>query len=126
MFTEAETTMSTIYEQYRNKRLADPDFRSHYEQHRAEIDAVDRIVADIEARRVELGLTKADLARLVGRRPEAIRRLLSGNIVNPTLTTVSEMATVLGMEIVVKPTISAKTLGPEVKAKARSLTTASR
>lgn len=118
--------MSTIYEQYRNKRLADPDFRLHYEQHRAEIDAVDRIVADIEARRVELGLTKADLARLVGRRPEAIRRLLSGNIVNPTLTTVSEMATVLGMEIVVKPTIPAKILGPEVKAKARSLTTASR
>ncbi len=117
--------MSTFYEQYRNQRLADPGFRSHYEQHRAEIDAVDRIVADVEARRVELGLTKADLARLVGRRPESIRRLLSGNIVNPTLMTVSEMATVLGMEIIVKPTTSAEILGPQIKEKARLLTASS-
>jgi len=118
--------MNTFYEQYRNQRLADPDFRSHYEQHRAEIDAVDRVVADVEARRVELGLTKADLARLVGRRPESIRRLLSGGIVNPTLMTVSEMATALGMEIIVQPTTSAKTLGPKIKKKARLLAAASR
>ena len=37
-----------IYEQYRNQRLADAEFRAHYELHRAEIDAVDRVVADIE------------------------------------------------------------------------------
>ncbi len=113
--------MSTFYEQYRDRRLADPQFRSHYEQHRAEIDAVDRVVADVEARRMELGLTKADLARLVGRNPASVRRLLSGNLVNPTLATVSEIATVLGMEIVVKPMGSAKKLAPEIKQKARQL-----
>jgi len=99
--------MTSAYEEYRNRRLADLEFRSHYERHRREIDAVDRVVAAIEARRVELGLTKADLARLVGRKPEAVRRLLSGNLVNPTLTTVSEMATALGMEMVMRPTTSA-------------------
>ncbi len=114
------------YEQYRNQRLADPDFRSHYELHRVGIDAADRIVADVEARRAELGLTKADLARLVGRRPESIRRLVSGGIVNPRLMTVSEMATVLGMEIIVQPTASAETFGPKIKEKARLLTAASR
>ncbi len=113
--------MSTFYEQYRKQRLTDPAFRSHYEQHRVEIDAVDRVVARIEDRRVELGLTKAGLARLVGRKPESVRRLLSGNVVNPTLTTVSEIVTALGMEIVVKPTAPAKTLGPQVKRRARLL-----
>ena len=113
--------MTNIYEQYRNQRLADAEFRAHYELHRAEIDAVDRVVADIEARRAALGLTKADLARLVGRKPESVRRLLSGKIVNPTLTTVSEMVTVLGMEITVKPTASVAEFGPEVKQKAREL-----
>jgi transcriptional regulator with XRE-family HTH domain len=113
--------MTSAYEEYKNRRLADPEFRSHYERHRREIDAVDRIVAAIEARRVELGLTKADLARLVGRKPEAVRRLLSGNLVNPTLTTVSEMATALGMEVVMRPTTSAGALGPKVQRKARRL-----
>jgi ribosome-binding protein aMBF1 (putative translation factor) len=116
-----ETTMISAYEEYRNRRLAEPEFRSHYERHRREVDAVDRIVAAIEARRVELGLTKADLARLVGRKPEAVRRLLSGNLVNPTLTTVSEMATALGMEVVMRPTTSAVALGPKVQRKARRL-----
>ncbi len=116
-----ENTMTGSYEDYRNRRLADPEFRSHYERHRREIDAVDRVVASIEARRVELGLTKADLARLVGRKPESVRRLLSGNLVNPTLTTVSEMAIALGMEMVVRPTTSAGTLGPKVQRKARRL-----
>ncbi len=113
--------MTSAYEGYRNRRLADPEFRSHYERHRREIDAVDRVVASIEARRVELGLTKADLARLVGRKPESIRRLLSGNLVNPTLTTVSEVAMALGMEVVVRPTTSAGVLGPKVQRKARQL-----
>jgi ribosome-binding protein aMBF1 (putative translation factor) len=113
--------MTSAYEDYRNRRFADPEFRSHYERHYREIDAVDRVVAAIEARRVELGLTKADLARLVGRKPESVRRLLSGNLVNPTLTTVSEMAIALGMEMVVRSTISAGTLGPKVQRKARRL-----
>ena len=116
-----ETATNTAYEQYRTRRLTSPEFRAHYERHRSDIDAVDRVVADIEARRVELGLTKADLARLVGRKPESVRRLLSGNLVNPTLTTVSEMANALGMEMVVRPTRSAETLGPQVQRKARML-----
>ncbi len=115
-------TLTSAYEEYRNRRLADPEFRSHYERHRREIDAVDRVVAAIEARRVELGLTKADLARLVGRKPESVRRLLSGNLVNPTLTTVSEMAIALGMEMVMRPTTSARALRPKVQRKARRLT----
>jgi ribosome-binding protein aMBF1 (putative translation factor) len=115
--------MTSAYEQYRNRRLADPEFRSHYERHRREIDAVDRIVAAIEARRVELGLSKADLARLVGRKPESVRRLLSGNLVNPTLTTVSEMAIALGMEMIMRPTTSAGVLGPRIQMEARQLAT---
>ena len=119
MSTKPPTNSS--YEQYRSLRLADPEFRSHYERHRTEIDAVDRVVADIEARRVELGITKANLARLVGQRPESVRRLLSGNLVNPTLTTVSAMATALGMEMVVRPTTSVETLVPQTQGRSRTL-----
>ncbi|HJQ90826.1 MAG TPA: helix-turn-helix transcriptional regulator [Acidimicrobiia bacterium] len=114
--------MTTAYEQYRAKRLSDPEFRALYEQKRAEIDAIDTIMSHIEERREELGLTKADVARLVGARPESVRRLLSARSSNPTLFTVMKLASVLGMEIDVKTTVSAKKLGPKVRQAARDMT----
>lgn len=117
-----ESVVSTAYEQYRAKRLSDPEFRALYEQKRAEIDAIDTILSRIEERREELGLTKADVARLVGARPESVRRLLSARSSNPTLFTVMKLASVLGMEIDVKTTVSAKQLGPKVRQAARDMT----
>lgn len=116
--------MSTAYEKYRAKRLADPEFKALYEQKRAEIDAIDTVLSHIEERREELGLTKADLARLVGTRPESVRRLLSDRSSNPTLFTVTRLASVLGMEIDIKATVSAKKLGPKVRRAAKALTAA--
>lgn len=116
--------MSTAYEKYRAKRLAEPAFNALYEQTRTEIDAIDTILSHIEGRRNELGLTKADLARLVGVRPEAVRRLLSARSSNPTLFTVMRLASVLGMEIDLRTTVSAAKLGPEVRQAAKDLTAA--
>lgn len=116
--------MSTAYEEYRAQRLADPEFKALYEQKRAEIDAIDMILSQIEERREELGLSKADLARLVGARPESVRRLLSAHGSNPTLFTVMKLTSVLGMEVEIKSTVSAAELGPEVRRAAEDLTTA--
>ena len=119
-----ETSVSTAYEQYRAKRLAVPEFRALYEQKRSEIELIDTILSHIETRREELGLSKADLARLVGARPESIRRLLSARNSNPTLFTVTKLASVLGMQLDIKTTVSAKTLGPKVRKAALALTEA--
>ena len=116
--------MTTAYEEYRAKRLADPEFSALYDQKRAEIDAIDTILSHIEERREELGLSKADLARLVGARPESVRRLLSARSSNPTLFTVTKLASVLGMQIDVRTTVSAKKLGPEGRKAAKELTRA--
>ena len=116
--------MSTAYRQYRAERLADPELKALYEQKGAEIDTIDTILSHIEERREELGLSKADLARLVGTRPESVRRLLSNRSSNPTLFTVMKLASVLGMEIDIKATLSAQELGPEVRRAAKDLTAA--
>ena len=115
--------MSTAYEQYRAQRLADPKVEALYEQKRSEVELIDTILSHIEKRREELGLSKADLARLVGTRPESVRRLLSARSSNPTLFTVTKLASVLGMQIDVKTTVSAKKLGPKVRKAAKELTT---
>jgi DNA-binding XRE family transcriptional regulator len=125
LVTTEESFVSTAYEQYRAKRLSDREFRALYEQKRAEIDAIDTILSHIEQRREELGLTKADVARLVGARPESVRRLLSARSSNPTLFTIMKLASVLGMEVDIKATVSAKKLGPEVRRAAKDLTSAS-
>ncbi len=90
-------------ERYIADRLEDPDFATKYGDARRRIDDVDRIVRTIEGRRVALGLSKAELARRVGVRPEAIRRLLSGNHANPTLSTVVSLASALQLDIVAIP-----------------------
>jgi len=115
--------MSTAYEKYRAQRLADPRFRALYEQKRSEIELIDTILSHIEQRREELGLSKADLARLVGSRPESVRRLLAARSSNPTLFTVTKLASVLGMRIGIKTIVSAKKLGPRVRKVARELAT---
>jgi transcriptional regulator with XRE-family HTH domain len=60
-------------------------------------------VWSIEDQRIALGLSKAELARRVGVRPEAVRRLLSGHHANPTLSTVVSLASALGLDIVAVP-----------------------
>ena len=75
-------------------------YRTALEESRYRIGEVDQIRRAIEQRRIEEGLSKAELARRAGMRPEAVRRLLGSRSVNPTLSTVVSLGSVLGLEIV--------------------------
>ncbi|MHB8594267.1 MAG: helix-turn-helix domain-containing protein [Acidimicrobiales bacterium] len=90
-------------ERYFEGRSQDPEYAVAYNNARRRIDDVDKVVRTIEDQRVFLGLSKAELARRVGVRPEAIRRLLSGHHTNPTLSTVVSLAAVLELDIVAVP-----------------------
>jgi transcriptional regulator with XRE-family HTH domain len=90
-------------ERYIAERLEEPGAADAYEVARRRIDDIDRVVHTIEDRRTQLGLSKAELARRVGVRPEAVRRLLSGNPANPTLSTVVSLASALDLAIVAVP-----------------------
>lgn len=87
-------------ERYFEARGKNAEYREAYDRARSSIDEVDRIVSAIEERRVALGLSKAELARRVGVAPESVRRLLSAEHANPTLSTVVSLAHVLDMDIV--------------------------
>lgn len=81
-------------------RGKDAEYRDTYERARSSIDEVDRIIGAIEERCLALGLSKAELVRRVGVAPEPVRRLLSVEHANPTLSTVVSLAKVLDMDIV--------------------------
>ena len=86
-------------ERYLARRLEDADYRDAYNEARQRIDQIDSVIRTLDVRREELNLTKAELARRAGVKPEAIRRLFSVEKPNPTLTTLVALAGALDLEI---------------------------
>jgi DNA-binding phage protein len=90
-------------ERYLARRLEDAEYRQAYTEARERIDQIDSVIRALDARREELELTKAELARRAGVKPEAIRRLFSAEKPNPTLTTLVALAGALDLEILPTP-----------------------
>lgn len=90
-------------ERYLARRLEDPGYRKAYEQAKERIGQIDGVIRALDERRAELNLTKADLARRAGVKPEAIRRLFSAEKPNPTLNTLVAVAGALELELRPEP-----------------------
>jgi DNA-binding phage protein len=90
-------------ERYLARRLEDPDYREAYEQASERIAQIDAVIRALDERRTELNLTKAELARRAGVKPEAIRRLFSAEKPNPTLATLVALAGALDLELKPRP-----------------------
>ena len=104
-----DMTEPTGAERYLARRLEDPEYRQAYEEARERIEQIDSVIRAFDARREELHLTKAELARRAGVKPEAIRRLFSAEKPNPTLTTLVALAGALELEIRPTPRRGAST-----------------
>jgi len=85
------------------KQLKDPEFAREFRAARAEIAVVDKatntFLRALDKARIKRGLTKAELARRIGAEPAVMRRLLSAEGQNPTLTTLLKIAAALRMEM---------------------------
>src|SRR5436305_9807329 len=90
-------------ERYIAKQMDDPGFRAAHEGAARRLRHVDELVRAIDARRVEVGWTKAELARRAGMPPEAVRRLFSMEGPNPTAATLVALADALDLELVARP-----------------------
>jgi DNA-binding phage protein len=87
-------------ERYFDQRMKDPAYAAAYRRARTQVDAIDELIRALDERRVAMDLSKAELARRAGLRPEAVRRLLSAGAHNPTLSTVAALATALDVHLV--------------------------
>ena len=83
--------------------LQDPEFRRAYVLETMRISATDDIVNAFDEAREQAGMSKADLARAIGLEPASIRRLFSAQAPNPTIGTLSDIATALGLRITIEP-----------------------
>lgn len=88
---------------YHDRRLArrleeDSEFRAEFERQRREIAQIDAVVRQLDELREDAGMSKAELARAIGKEPSSIRRLFTANV-NPELKTVAAVADVLGARV---------------------------
>jgi|SRR5215211_2250036 len=88
---------------YHDRRLArrlreDAEFRAEYERHRREVAQIAAVVRQLDQLRDLAGLSKAALARKIGKEPASIRRLFTAEV-NPELKTVAAVANALGAEV---------------------------
>ena len=102
--------LRTGAERYFEIRMKDPEFEAAYVTARRRTTQIDTIIRELDQRRSSLNLTKAEVARRAGFRPEVIRRLLSAENPNPTLSTLAAVADALEMEVVLMPRNQANNL----------------
>jgi DNA-binding phage protein len=89
----------TGFDKFLARQMRDRAFAKTYAAVRADVDAVDRIVRALDDARVSLGMTKAELARLIAAKPEIVRRLFTTKHANPTLATIVKIAGALGYSL---------------------------
>jgi len=76
----------------------DPEFRNEWERS----EPLYGIISDVISRRLELGLTQAQLAERMGKKQPAIARFEAGNAENPTLSFLQALADALDMQLSVR------------------------
>lgn len=91
-----------FHDRFLAEQLADPVFAAEYKRHKREIETIDGLVNTLDGLREELGLSKAELARTIGKNPASVRRLLTASG-NPELRTVVAIAEALDADVKIVP-----------------------
>lgn len=90
--------LDTSYHRRRSSRRArDPEYRDEYERAGNEIDQVNSIIRALDEECDIAGVSKAEIARRIGRNSAVVRRLFTAEV-NPELRLVTEVASALGVE----------------------------
>jgi DNA-binding XRE family transcriptional regulator len=93
---------TSYYDQQRHDWLADEGTRAEYERARHEIEQIDAVIRSLDELRVDAGMSKAELARRVGRNPASIRRLFTAEQARPELPLIISIANALDASIEVR------------------------
>ncbi|MGH3281125.1 MAG: hypothetical protein ACRDNW_18590, partial [Trebonia sp.] len=72
-----------LHQRLRARDMEDPGYRAAYERARREIAQTDAVIRSLDALRIDLGMSKAELARLVGRNASSVRRLFTAGNARP-------------------------------------------
>jgi ribosome-binding protein aMBF1 (putative translation factor) len=92
-----------LHERRRAQRMQDPDFRDSYDRASREITQTDALIRALDSLRIDLGLSKAELARRVNRNASSVRRLFTADQARPELPLIIAIADALGADVCIIP-----------------------
>lgn len=92
-----------LHERRRARRMQDQEYREAYEQASRELAQTDALIRELDSLRVDLGISKAELARRVNRNASSVRRLFTADQPRPELPLIVALADALGAELRVVP-----------------------
>lgn len=93
----------SVHQRRRERRMQDPEYRAAYERAAREVAQTDEVIRQLDALRMDLGISKAELARRVNRNASSVRRLFTASQVRPELPLIVALADALGAELRVVP-----------------------
>jgi DNA-binding phage protein len=106
----------TGFDKYLARRMEQPEFAEAFEQAHARIAGIDSLIRAIEHVLGAKGMSKAELARRIGAKPESVRRLLSDPRGNPTLSTILKVLNEVGLHLEVAPNAPRRRKAHEARA----------
>lgn len=83
--------------------LEDPEYLRKFLLESIRLSTLSKIINQLDEMRQESGLTKAELARQLDAQSSNVRRFFSKGTINPTLSTLTEVASALGMRVTLVP-----------------------
>lgn len=87
------------FDELRARYAQTPEEIEEYQRTVRAVVMVRRLLMTIDDERRRVGISKAELARRIGADPSVVRRLFSSEGSNPTLKTVVEILSALGIEV---------------------------
>jgi ribosome-binding protein aMBF1 (putative translation factor) len=100
---DSEMLDVSLHERRRARRMEDPEYQAAYERASREIAQTDEVIRALDELRVDLGVSKAELARRVNRNASSVRRLFTASGPRPELPLIIALADALGAELRVVP-----------------------
>jgi ribosome-binding protein aMBF1 (putative translation factor) len=92
-----------LHQRRHAQKMDDPEFRAAYDRATREVAQTDAVIRALDALRIDLGMSKAELARRVNRNASSVRRLFSAGQARPELPLIVALADALGAELRVVP-----------------------
>jgi ribosome-binding protein aMBF1 (putative translation factor) len=114
----------SLHERRRADRMQDPEYRAAYERAARELAQTDAVIRELDSLRIDLGISKAELARRVNRNASSVRRLFTASQTRPELPLIIALADALGAEVRVVPRAAKARQDTRDRSRQRRVTTA--
>ena len=83
--------------------MTDPEYQEAYQRAARQTAQIDAVINTLDALRADLGMSKAELARRVGRNASSVRRLFTASGARPELPLIVALADALDAEVCIVP-----------------------